>query len=538
MSRRTLILLSLIWLTFLIRGTFYSILIPIWEGMDEYSHFDFVEYLTLGNGLPAPDHHISAEISQSLKLAPAPTTLSYLSLTTHDDFWQLPEFERAKRADALKIIPENMQRESGAERMLESKQPPLYYWLATAALWRFRNSGLIDRVFLARLFSVLIASSVVFLSFIAAKLYFGDEQSAVQAAALITAMPQLFISVSRVSNEPLSIAIFSVLTCCLILAVKGNNTAFLCAEFALGLGLLTKAYFVAAVPAVAATALLILWRSKKNVRSQVFFRFAAIGVASLSLCLWWYLRNLQPGNAPIWEDAAPVVGGSGDSFFRSLLTMQWYRAIDFTMYSHVWLGGWSFLSLRSWIYHGFMYGLLAGLAGIAFFLLRNVWKRKAGLDETMVLSLLYAGFWASLIYHAFVSFSKGKQPASGGWYLYAAIVPETLIVIFGLWQFMPEAWRRNLLVSMTAAFVLLDLYSSHFVALPYYTGLIRHSPNNSLQVFHISDAAALGTHELLSRLLINRPAIFGPTLLLAIWGSFIILSVALPFIITLNRKTR
>jgi len=248
-SGRTLILLSLVWLSFLVRGTFYSVLIPIWEGMDEYSHFDFVEYLSNGNDLPGPEHHVSAEISQSLKLAPAPPTLSYLSLTSHDEFWLLPSEERSRRTEAMQVIPESLQREPGTERMLESKQPPLYYWTATAALWPFRNSSLIDRVFLGRMFSVLLASSAVFLSFYAARLFFGDEQTAVQVAALITALPALFISVSRVSNEPLAIALFSILTCCLILAVRGYSLAILGAELTLGLGLLTKAYFVAAIPA-------------------------------------------------------------------------------------------------------------------------------------------------------------------------------------------------------------------------------------------------------------------------------------------------
>src|SRR5215471_12138489 len=116
MSRRTLILLSLIWLSFLVRGTFYSALIPIWEGFDEYSHFDFLEYLSNGNGLPGPEHHISAEISGSLKLAPAPLTLNYLSLTTHDDFWLLSPEERARRSEALIVILEYLQRQPGTEK--------------------------------------------------------------------------------------------------------------------------------------------------------------------------------------------------------------------------------------------------------------------------------------------------------------------------------------------------------------------------------------------------------------------------------------
>src|SRR3954470_10074092 len=133
MSRRTLILLSFIWLSFVVRGAFYSVLIPIWEGFDEYSHFDFLEYLSNGNKLPGPEHHISAEISESLRLAPVPLTLRYLSLTTHDDFWLLPAEERYRRAEAMNGIPEYLRRQAGVELMLESKQPPLYYWTATAA---------------------------------------------------------------------------------------------------------------------------------------------------------------------------------------------------------------------------------------------------------------------------------------------------------------------------------------------------------------------------------------------------------------------
>jgi 4-amino-4-deoxy-L-arabinose transferase-like glycosyltransferase len=436
----------------------------------------------------------------------------------------------------MKNIPQYLQRESGAQRMLESKQPPLYYWTATAALWPFRQSSLIDRVFLGRLFSVLLASSVVFLSFFAARLFFGDEQTAVQIAALMTALPALFISVSRVSNEPLAIALFSILACCLILAARGNSLAILGAELTLGLGLLTKAYFVAAIPAVAAAVLLALWRAGKDRRNRLFGQIVVTGIVALTLCAWWYLGHLSSGSSPIWEDAAPVTGGSGTGVIRSLLAMQWFRAADFTLYSHVWLGGWSFLSLRSWIYHTFMYGLLAGLAGLVFFLLRNFRNRKAGVEEAFLLSLLYAGFWTSLMFHAYVSFSKVQHPASGGHYLYAAIVPEILIVVLGFWQFTPARWRGSVLMIITSAFVLLDLYSSHFVALPYYTGVIRHTPGGSLPAFHISDAMALGAHEWIERMLMNRPQALTPVSLLLIWGTSIVLTVALPFISKLSRK--
>jgi hypothetical protein len=103
---------------------------------------------------------------------------------------------------------------------------------------------------------------------------------------------------------------------------------------------------------------------------------------------------------------------------------------------------------------------------------------------------------------------------------------------------MPAPWRSRVLVAVTSAFVLLDFYSSHFIALPYYTGVIRHNSAGSMPAFHISDAIALGYSEWIGRMLINRPQILSPLLLVLIWGTFIIMSAALPFVCGLYRKIR
>ena len=213
MSRRTACLLAFIWVVFLVRGLFYITLIPIWEGWDEFAHFAFVEHLQNGYGLPAPDERVSSEITRSLELAPLPWALRGLHAPaiTHDDFWLLSSSERSDRAAALKEIPADMQRKIGTEYLYEGKQPPLYYLLTSVALRPFREASMVNRVFITRLFSVLIASSVVFLSFAAARQLFGDDRTALQIAALITAMPQLFVDIARVSNEPLSILLYSLL---------------------------------------------------------------------------------------------------------------------------------------------------------------------------------------------------------------------------------------------------------------------------------------------------------------------------------------
>ncbi|PYS25341.1 MAG: hypothetical protein DMG11_23080 [Acidobacteria bacterium] len=43
--------LAAIWVIFLCKGIFYSLLFPIWEGFDEYAHFAFIQYLAIHHHL-------------------------------------------------------------------------------------------------------------------------------------------------------------------------------------------------------------------------------------------------------------------------------------------------------------------------------------------------------------------------------------------------------------------------------------------------------------------------------------------------------
>lgn len=68
--RRFLLSLGVIWACFLIRALFYCAAIPLWEGFDEYAHFDYVRHIALKRSLPNRDTRISPEVAESLQLAP------------------------------------------------------------------------------------------------------------------------------------------------------------------------------------------------------------------------------------------------------------------------------------------------------------------------------------------------------------------------------------------------------------------------------------------------------------------------------------
>jgi hypothetical protein len=62
-------------------------------------------------------------------------------------------------------------------------------------------------------------------------------------------------------------------------------------------------------------------------------------------------------------------------------------------------------------------------------------------------------------------------------------------------------------------FTLLDLYTVHAVAVPYYTGMIRHKVNGSLGALHWAGFQSVGICGAVERLTVFVPA----TLLVALW---------------------
>ena len=90
-------------------------------------------------------------------------------------------------------------------------------------------------------------------TFLIARRVSGNPLVAVGVAALVAVMPELMLDVCRIGNDCLGIGLFSWLTLlCLDLSGTENPRRIgIRIGVALGFGLLTKAYFLTALPAVA-----------------------------------------------------------------------------------------------------------------------------------------------------------------------------------------------------------------------------------------------------------------------------------------------
>jgi len=283
----------------------------------------------------------------------------------------------------------------------------------------------------------------------------------------------------------------------------------------LGLGLLTKAYFLTAVPAIVLLLAYNFWRS----RGKPFAAVSAtliVGSSSMAIAAWWYIRNVVTTATFSGLGAATSIPGrmSELSILSRVAEIHWPTAIDAILLSHIWFGGWSSLTIRSWMYH--LFYVLMALAAIG---LVRVIRRP----PILALTVAYAAFWIGQLYNALLLYSATGMATSMGWYMYAVVAAEVTLCIAGLGAILPVRWRRHVPLIGVLLFALLDLYTIHAVAIPYYTGMISHATSGAL-VLHIS---WVEVSEIFTRLAAYKTGVLSGSIILALWAADVVATVAL-----------
>ena len=103
------------------------------------------------------------------------------------------------------------------------------------------------------------------------------------------------------------------------------------------------------------------------------------------------------------------------------------------------------------------------------------WARKrTRASETraiLALAAFYLCFWAGLLYDVLVIYLSKGVSASAGWYLYAAVAAEIILLVCGLQAFFSA---RVVFPGLALGIATLDLYGMHGLPMPYYSGLTWH----------------------------------------------------------------
>jgi hypothetical protein len=202
---------------------------------------------------------------------------------------------------------------------------------------------------------------------------------------------------------------------------------------------------------------------------------------------------------------------------HAVTRVHWLTALDDATFSHIWWGAWSFLGLRSWMYHVVRFAAAAAAIGLLWLLatmIQRIWRRRIlGLFSARValLALSYALFTAGMAYYSSVLFALTSQSTALGWYWYAMAATEVTLLTLGT----RVAMRSNrasiaAMVFVIAAFVAMDLYATHWLLIPYYSGLIRFRPNGSLEAWRFT--GAFSWSDTLARLSTNKVGFIRPAI--------------------------
>jgi hypothetical protein len=507
--------LPAIWLCFLARAFFYCAALPIWEGYDEWSHFAVVQHVAF-RGEPLVDRYrlIPRDVAASLDLAPVAWECRNIPppALTHDAFWRLPPAERARREAEFRVIPAAWSRENSTGNLTtyEGLQGPLSSWIMAPVLLAARRAHLATQVFLLRCFGMAILSLMIPLTFLIARSVFRRDSAALGCAAIVAAMPGLLIGIARVSNECVAVTLFTLL---LWLCVEDlTRTRLIAIGVVLGLGLLAKAYFLTAIPPLA---LLLLWKCRRP-------HALLVPAIAFAIAGWWYVRNLLTTGtlSGMWESAVQPNATLVDQIHQAART-PWLATIDSILFSHLWLGAWSTLTVRSWMYHLFYAFIALGLLGAALRLSSVPLRILTGFTLT---------FWLGQLFHANLLSMVWGIATSLGCYLNAVLAGEVSLCVAGLRAITPRPTRRFVAPLGVALFALFDLYTLNLVALPYYAGLTAHRPGGPVSAFH---PAATPLGDFLTRIAAFKSPLLPPPVLATLWASYAIATLLLvvsPFV--------
>jgi 4-amino-4-deoxy-L-arabinose transferase-like glycosyltransferase len=474
----------LLWACFVLRGAFYACAIPLWEGFDEYAHYARIEFLATEGREPSRTTPVPQDVAESLTRVPAKN-----GGMTYDEYWKLTPEARHRSFPA------------SAARIYEFQQPPLFYWLS-AALYRITGDiSLPSRVIVMRIFCVLLASFCLPFGFLIARRVLGNSTLALGAGALIASMPVLTFTATHVANEGLAIGLGTVLVWSV---VERKRTALL---FSLGAALLTKAYFLAFLPPIV---LLLFCRNAR--RSTAIALAGAAAIAGWWYWLTWATTGSLTGNVILVHPGLAEMA-------RTMLRFPALKAADFAWITFLWIGNWSFVVVRAWMYWAMAALCVVALAGIVSL----VWKRNAGVA---LLSAFVFSFALAIAYFALGSLVVYGRPDAYGWYACCLVAPIAVLLFLGLRTAIPrfKAAAGPILVIALGA---LELFGTHIYLWPYYTGFISHLPNGGLPAFRLAQLGNGGFQTIFQRLTLYKPTWMAPPLLIAAWAMFLIATVAL-----------
>ena len=324
-----------------VNAVLYSSLLPLWEGFDEEFHYGYVQYLGAHHRFPVlGPTALSLEINRSIGLLP----MSYIMIRnvrlkgvrTFDQYFALDSATRHELYRQAHAIPTDLRLSESAQYYTnyEVHHAPLAYILMAIPDTLMSSVPLPWRVLIVRILASVSCVLLMFAGMTALGAATGLDHRYTSLLIFLMFSCQMFwATVSHIANDWLAIACATWLIvwalCC---HSKPALRSVVWLAVVLGLGLLSKAYFLVFVPLYGLVA--IVWFRRRAIRIR---ELALMFGIPLLLAGPWYARNLvlyRNISGRVEETGGVTTAGA----LKSLLSIPWLKSLPFMARGTFWMG--------------------------------------------------------------------------------------------------------------------------------------------------------------------------------------------------------
>ena len=438
-------------------GVGYIAIMPPFEGFDEPAHFSSLRQIAdtgtiplYGKSfLPQDVADYSGPVAYSSLQPPFDAGLTYAKFFARPDLVARFVQQYRQPQPHPPFVP-------SVTQDWEAQHPPLYY-LALAPLMRLvEPAAFVTQILVLRLASYLLALVGVFFAWRAATSLASsaDARAAVSGFLFYPIMlPMFFPEFARIGNDSLCLMLTGLAAYFLNRQLAdGRSIVWPSAlGISLGLGLLTKAFFLPIAFAVTVFLLFRAWRGTVDgsprgapLRNVVITLAVALLIGS-----GWYVYDALANGVFIGGDSAGDQSGVLSALRQYFSLFSVIRALIVIVTTWIWTGTWSLVRMWLPLYLPLLL-LLAMVIGAFFWRLRRVPLS----DQAWLPVILFAVFGCGLLYHIVIVVAGGGNGGTAGWYLHI-LMPWTAPAFgLGLVALLQWAWSRTAVAALAIYAVL------------------------------------------------------------------------------------
>ena len=417
---RTLLVLYVLALFF--TGIAYLAILPLFEGFDENAHYSSVRQIADTRTLPL---YGTSFLDEEVTNYQGPVPFSSLdppfdASLVYSKFFAHPEFVRQyvvtyrQSAPPISYLPSQ-------ELNWQAQHPPLYYMLLAPLEKSLEQFPLVTRMLLLRLVSFLLALAGVTLGFLSiSRPNIPLRQNPAILGFLLypLILPMFFPEFTRVGNDALCLFLVGLTALLFSKQQRREQSAGLplAIGVTLGIGLLTKAFFLPITAAVSLVFLLQIFRGTPHEPTCRWRNLFLVVLPAIVIGGGWYVYKFAVfGDLTGSDDSIRLAqqGGLLLNLTKHFSPYGFIRGLVVTFVSYSWAGTWSLTRLPP-----FLHVPLLGLTVWVFAAFGLKLKRTPITDAAWLPVWLFCAFGVGLSYHVLLSVAINGNGNTPGWYLH------------------------------------------------------------------------------------------------------------------------